>query len=369
MFADTREEQITIQAKIQVSMSYFFRPNCMKVILVGVFLQVFQVSISQGWADVDAAVTAGSANLGNENVVMIWKAGDTLVYKKESGGFSTKTAVPIASASKWLTAALVMMFVDEGKINLDDKIGRWVPEFDRQGKAYITVRHCLAHLTGIEDEGKLLKKLFQRRKFENLEDEVNSLASREIRANAGEDFWYGGVGINIAGRVLEVVSKKKFDALIRQRLLNPLGMRKTSFANMEGGPVNPSGGAVSTAEDYMKFLVMLLNKGKHNGVQLLSEKSVEELMRVQAKPSMIRYAPESAKGFGYALGSWVLEEGIDRKAKVVASPGLMGTWPMIDWCRGYAYLVVAKKLPGEERTEAHLRIKEAVDGHFESVCR
>ena len=116
-------------------------------------------------------------------------------------------------------------------------------------------------MTGIDDEGGLLKKLAQRKKFATLEEEVNAFAARDIRANTGTDFWYGNIGLNIAGRVLEVVSKRKFDVLIRTKLLYPLGMRKTTFTNIEGGPVNPSGGAKSTAEDYMKFLVMLLNKG------------------------------------------------------------------------------------------------------------
>src|SRR6185503_16242305 len=126
---------------------------------------------------------------------------------------------------------------------------------------YITIRNCLSHMTGIEDEGKLLKKLLERKKFSSLEEEVNAFGSREIRANPGTDFWYGNVGLNIAGRILEIISKKKFDILIKSKLFTPLGMRKTTFSTMDGSAVNPSGGALSTADDYMKFLVMLLNKG------------------------------------------------------------------------------------------------------------
>src|SRR6267154_66101 len=60
-----------------------------------------------------------------------------------------------------------------------------------------------------------LKRLLERRQFASLEEEVNSFAARDIRANPGTDFWYGNVGLNIAGRVLEVISKKKFDLLIK----------------------------------------------------------------------------------------------------------------------------------------------------------
>ena len=174
-----------------------------------------------------------------------------------------------------------MHFVDEGKLSLDDRISQWIPEFERYGKNYITLRHCLSHFTGVADESGFLKKMFQKKKFESLEEEVNSFASREIRTNPGTDFWYGNIGFNIAGRVLEVISKKRFDVLIKQKFFNPMTMRRTSFTSFDGMLVNPSGGASSTAEDYMKFLVMLMNKGKYAGKQILSEASVEELMKIQ----------------------------------------------------------------------------------------
>jgi CubicO group peptidase (beta-lactamase class C family) len=347
-------------------MSYKFHPICMKVISVALFLLFLQPLQAQlDTAALSAAFQSRQKLLGNNAVAMIWK-GDTLVYKKELGDYNTKMAMPaaIASCSKWLTAVLVMQFIEEGKLSLDDKIGRWLPEFDRYGKSYITIRNCLSHMTGIEDNSK---KLFQKKKFESLEEEVNSYAAREIRANPSTDFWYGPVGLNIAGRVLEVLSKKRFDVLIKQRLFNPMGMRKTSFTTMDGGPVNPSGGAYSTPDDYMRFLVMLLNKGKANGKQILSEESVNTLMQVQTKPSLIKYAPKAAEGFNYALGSWVLEEK-DGKATALASPGLFGTWPMIDFCRGYAYLVFTKTLLTEEKAGIHLEIKKIIDQQISTSC-
>jgi CubicO group peptidase (beta-lactamase class C family) len=216
--------------------------------------------------------------------------------------FSTaKTSAPIASCSKWLTAALVMQFVDEGKLSLDDRIAKWIPEFARYGKNYITVRHCLSHFTGVDDEGGFLKKMLQRKKFNSLEDEVNSFAAREIRTNPGTDFWYGNIGLNIAGRVLEVLSKKRFDVLAKQKLFNPMNMRRTSFTSLDGMLIDPSGGATSTADDYMKFLVMLLNKGTYAGKRILSEASVEQIMQIQTTPEKIKYAPKAATGFNYAL--------------------------------------------------------------------
>jgi len=361
--------QIIIQAKIPVTMSYKVSSICLKSSIVAVLMLILQPSFSQNnFSELDQSIEAKQKILGKDLVVMLWKKDDTLIYKKEIGEFNSKTAAPIASCSKWLTAALVMQFADEGKLSLDDKIARWIPEFERYGKNYITIRHCLSHFTGVDDEGKPLKKLFQRKKFTSLEEEVNSFAAREIRTNPGTDFWYGNIGLNIAGRVLEVISKKKFDVLIKQKLFNPMTMRRTSFTTLDASAVNPSGGASSTAEDYMKFLVMLLNKGRYAGKQILSEVAVEQMMQIQTKPEQIKYAPKSATGYNYALGSWVVEEK-DGKATALASPGLFGTWPMIDLCRGYAYLVFVKNLLGEERAEVYMELKNLIDEKIPSTCK
>jgi CubicO group peptidase (beta-lactamase class C family) len=197
---------------------------------------------------------------------------------------------------------------------------------------------------------------------------VESFAAREIRANAGTDFWYGNIGLNIAAKVLEVVSKRKFDVLIKQKLFTPLGMRQTTFTELDGGLYDPSGGARSTAEDYMKFLVMLMNKGKYNGKQILSEGSVDEMIKIETANVPKRYVPKSAEGFNYALGSWVIEER-KGKATALASPGLFGTWPMIDFCRGYAYILFVKNYLGDERANAHMEIKQVIDEQIKEECK
>jgi CubicO group peptidase (beta-lactamase class C family) len=118
-------------------------------------------------------------------------------------------------------------------------------------------------------------------------------------------------------------------------------MRRTSFTSLDGMLIDPSGGATSTADDYMKFLVMLLNKGTYAGKRILSEASVEQIMQIQTTPEKIKFAPKAATGFNYALGSWVIEEQ-SGKPVALASPGLFGTWPMINVCRGYASILLVK---------------------------
>lgn len=348
-------------------MSYKTSFACLKFLLLASFLQFFQLAKAQyNFEELDAFLS-GKNNIPDKNVVaMVWK--DTLVFKKELGGFNSKTQAPIASASKWLTAAMVMVFVDEGKISLDDKVSKYIPSFAKYGKNYITIRHCLSHMTGVQAEPIKLLKLLERKKFKSLEEEVDEFASKPIQTNPGEEFRYSNIGLNIAGRILEIVSKKKFDQLIQQRLLRPLGMTKTNFSNPEGA-VNPSGGAVSTADDYMKFMVMLLNKGVHKGKQILSEESVEALKKIQTNGVKVGYAPKSAEGFSYALGSWVVEDGANGAASTLASPGLFGTWPMIDFCRGYAYIFFVKSFLGEEKADVQLRIKGMIDDAVNADCK
>ena len=322
----------------------------------------------QKFPELDDIISQKQKLLGKDFVVMLWKKDDTLVYKKELGDFNSKTQAPIASCSKWLTTALVMTFIDEGKLSLDDKITKWLPEFEKYGKTYITIRACLSHMTGIRSEPISLLKLLERKKFNSLEDEVNSFAAKDIQANPGEEFRYSNIGLNIAGRILEIISKKRFDVLARSRLFVPLQMRRTSFSSLDGSAVNPSGGAYSSPEDYMHFLIMLMNKGVYHGNRILSENAVNAMLTIQTRLEQIRYAPKAAEGYNYALGAWAVEAK-DGKATTVASPGLFGSWPMIDYCRGYAYLFFVKDLLSEDKSDAQMEIKAVIDGKFPGDCK
>src|SRR2546423_8377355 len=110
-----------------VTMAYKNFSTCTKVISSLFFLLFLQPVIAQqNFSDLDNVLQEKQKLLGKDFVVMIWSKGtlsekkdDTLVYKKEIGEFNSKTQAPVASCSKWLTAALVMMFVDEGKLSLD----------------------------------------------------------------------------------------------------------------------------------------------------------------------------------------------------------------------------------------------------------
>jgi hypothetical protein len=93
-----------------------------------------------------------------------------------------------------------------------------------------------------------------------------------------------------------------------------------------------------------------------------------ELRTIHTQPEQVRYVPKSLTGYSYALGSWVIEEGNEHKANVLASPSLTGTWPIVDWCRGYAFLVVTKSSLNEPKKDDYLLMKDAVDEKLPAKC-
>jgi CubicO group peptidase (beta-lactamase class C family) len=358
------KQQITIQSVKTANMAGKTGLNCLNCSLLAILMLFFQqAKPQQDFSWVESMLKQYQKSLGEEVVVMVSKDGKT-IFQRETESFKVKTPALIASCSKWLTAAVVMIYVDEGKISLDDKVGKYLPIFNKYLKGYITIRHCLSHTTGIESESEGVMRLLQRSRFPSLEEEVNAFVSkRDIVDNAGEAFAYSNIGLNIAARVLEVVGKKSFDRIAQEKLFRPLGMRQTTFYT-ENGAVNPSGGAHSSAFDYLVFLNMLLNKGMHNGKRILSEASIREMQTAQTKDISIRYTPKVAQGYRYGLGEWIQEMDEKGNATVVSCPGLFGTWPYIDLKRNYACIIFTKSLLSEQKREIYLRIKDEIDSQI-----
>lgn len=305
-----------------------------------------------------------------KDVAFILYSNGKVAYKKEIGNFTVKTQVPIGASSQWLTAALVMTFVQEGKLSLDDKVSAYLPIFAQHYKSYITIRQCLTNYTGIQSEQGVAKFL-QKNKFKTLEAAVDNFASkREIETNAGTEFRYSNVGYAIAGRVLEVITRKSFDKLMQDRITRPLLMKNTTFTSENyNDAIDPATGARSTAADYINFLSMLLNKGTFNNKPVLTESSVDILHKLSAEASSIKYAPKTVEGLSYGMGEWILERNGQGKTVAATAPSLLGTWPMIDLCRGYACVIVAKDPAGEQDRNIYIDIKATIDKAFRANCK
>lgn len=271
----------------------------------------------------------------------------------DTGDYTTATRQPIASCSKWLSAALVMTFVDEGTLKLTDTIGKYLPILSKNGKGGITISQCLSHTTGIKAP-ELKENLKEMKTYDNMEGAIAAIATLPIEGKPGTVFHYSNTGLQIAGAVLEKISGKSFDALFAERIAQPLGMKDTDFGK---GPVAlPAGGAYSTPDDYLNFLGMILNKGIFNGRRILSEKSVAEMQVNRLSPDVtIAHSPAQAKGLGYGYGEWVYEDG------AVSSPGLFGSYPWVDNYWHYGAFLMAVNLKSDGRQELYAELKELVD--------
>lgn len=342
--------------------------NCVIVSAITVFLLLFQETRAQyNFISVDQKLEQVKKDLGGNYSMIVYRDGKN-IYEKSIGEFNAKTQAPIASCSKWLTAALIMVLVDEGKIRLDDKISKYLPIFSKYNKGYITIKHCLSHLTGIVSEPIRLVDLLKINKFNSLEEEVESFATKkEIMSNPGIEFRYSNIGLNIAGRIVELVTKRGFEQAMQEKILRPLQMRSTTFSSFKS--INPSGGAASSANDYMNFLSMILNKGVHNGKRILSEQSIALMQTAQTTNPMIKYAPKVAEGYNYGLGEWIQETDENGQSTVVSSPGLLGTFPLIDKCRGYALIIFTKGILIEGRRDAYMEIKKLIDQQIIANCK
>jgi CubicO group peptidase (beta-lactamase class C family) len=272
----------------------------------------------------------------------------------------TDTLFRMASMTKPITAAAVLIMMEEGKLILSDPVSKYIPEFknpkvavwnlpnDPRGAGVrlvtadreVTLQHLLTHTAGLAVSTEGPAGEFYRQA--NLSQEGISLAEFCKRAGAlplnfqpGTQWQYTStVGFSILGRVVEIVSGMNLDQFFKQRIFAPLGMNSTFFnippermadvatvyTRSDKGltkqnpprPLPPgveffagSGGLTGSAEDYLQFCQMLLNGGQWNGARLLSRKSVE-LMTDNAigNLDLANYPVQgqNLSGYGFGLG-------------------------------------------------------------------
>lgn len=347
-----------------VFMSYNLTTTCRRFSVFSLCLLFCLSAFSQSSFDaVDQLLKQNQKAIGGGYAVVVWKDGKVVYQKQASTDFTPKTQAPIGRAGDWMTAALVMTFVDEGKLSLDDKVTQYIPLFGKYMKGYITIRNCLTNTTGIKTDESVEKPL-SKVHYETLEDMVNTYANKhDIATNPGTEFFYSALGPNIAGRVLEVISKKTFGRLMMDRIVRPCKMHGTSFVNEDGNADNPSNGGRSSANDYINFLTMLLNKGMFDGKRVLSEKSVEELETAQFGNLPVKYMPRELQGARNGLGNYL----VNANGTLQVSPDLMGTAAWIDKCRNYAAVLIVEK-PEEEKKPIYQNLINLVGQAIGGAC-
>jgi CubicO group peptidase (beta-lactamase class C family) len=345
---------------------------------------------------------------------------DGLLYNEGFGKSRTATNTPmakdtifnIASMTKAVTSAAIMMLIDDGKLKLDDDVAKYLPKWKdpqvitnfkdadasfrtRPAKRPISIRHLLTHTSGIGYgfSSPTLAKIMPK----TMQTELDV----PLLFDPGEG-WAYGASTRVLGQVVEAISGQKIDAFLESRILSPLGMQDTTYlvpaskyprvvavsARETNGTfverpvpspipatVQGDGGLYSTASDYGLFLRMLLNRGTLNGKRILSEKSAKAMFESATGTVTVRLqvssAPALSKNFPVGAGKDKWGLGFQLAAEKQAnrrSPG-SGTWAgifnthfFIDPAKEIAVVVMMQTLPfyDEASMKVYSGVEEAV---------
>ena len=259
------------------------------------------------------------------------------------------TIFRIFSMSKPVTTVALMILFDEEKFELDDKVSKYIPEFEgmqvykSDGENHIlepqveemTIRHLLTHTSGISygwNQKSIVDSLYRVNKVgswdQTIGEQVKLLSEMPLNFQPGTK-WEYGLSIDVAGYLVEVLSGMPLDTYFKTRIFDPLKMPDTGFyvpedqqerltelyftdslGNLKSNakrwgdafkkpPVifSGGGGLVSTLNDYSRFCSMMLNGGQLDGLQLLKESTVKLIMSDQL-PDGTSYAGDNGYGLG-----------------------------------------------------------------------
>ncbi|WP_254509098.1 serine hydrolase domain-containing protein [Anatilimnocola floriformis] len=244
----------------------------------------------------------------------------------------------VASMSKMFAGASVMMLVDEGKLSLDDPVTKYIPQLSKwmvveeKDASHVllkplvrpvTIRHLLSHTSGLTGSAEVQ----QVTGADTTPLKVRSLSSvtGPLQSQPGEKYAYGNQGMNIAARVVELVSEMPYEEFLQKRFFDPLGMSETTFwpsaaqvARLAGayGPnksktefargnigfltkpysdrtnrhPEAGGGLFSTTHDIFRYGLMLANDGELDGKRYLSAAAMDELRKEQTGSTKVNYS-------------------------------------------------------------------------------
>jgi CubicO group peptidase (beta-lactamase class C family) len=137
----------------------------------------------------------------------------------------------VASVSKQFTAASILILANEGKLSLDDEVGKYVSRLPDFGVP-ITIRHLLHHTSGLRDQWDLLGIAGWRYSLDLITDrDVLAVLSRQKKLNftPGSEFLYSNTGFTLLAQIVQKVSGQSFRNFTRDRIFAPLGMTHTHF--------------------------------------------------------------------------------------------------------------------------------------------
>ena len=298
----------------------------------------------RGWAGIDRRLDDRVRSDHLDGAVLVVRRGDLDVHRHLSGSYRMGTVVPMASASKWLTAGLVMTLVDQGRLSLDTPVNSYAPSLGATVGA-VTMRQLLSHTHGLGDVDGCLLTPATPPEVAACDQQV--AATTKAVAPPGTRFSYGPAGPTLAGRVVELLTGQPFEDAFRTRIAQPLGITDTTFTHDSGGrstatAPDPAAGVRSSADDYLKFVQMLALGGTAGGRTVLSPVSAAAMLRLETASARFKDDPVAADldSIGYGLGAWVESARPDGTAELIDGSGAYGAYPWIDTARGVYGMVL-----------------------------
>lgn len=270
---------------------------------------------------------------------------DSVLFEKMYGGYTPSTKVHVASAGKWVAAAVIAAVVDHTRLSWDDTVAQWLPEFKDDVKGGITLRQLLSHTSGIPNYHKPPK----RDTYNSLDSAVTDILPLDTVFSPGTRFQYGGLAMQVAGRMAEVAGGECFEQLYYQYIAWPLGMEHSHFIPVdkaEGHNPMLGGGFTTTLHDYMLFLNMIFHDGQYDGKCVLTANSVRAMQSNQINKAKIEHGEYVEKALGlrhksiYGLGEWREKIDDNGSAYQISSPGWAGAYPWINRKEGvYGFFI------------------------------
>ena len=242
------------------------------------------------------------------------------------------TLFAVFSMTKTFTGAALMCAIDEGKISLDDEVSKYLPEFasvtmedGSKPDRPLTVRDLMCHVSGFRSGCSVVDRDIP------LREVARRLAASGLKKRPGESFCYGNAWICSAAACLEIATGVPYERYLKEKILDPLGMKDTVFNpgvgqlkrlvkayTSDDKPLRPaadgcarqlvfpkakkiypaaSGGLFSTPRDMVRFSQMLAHHGEWKGKVIISRKTFDTVFAVKQTPPAV---PNT-----YTVGSWL----------------------------------------------------------------
>ncbi|MCB0751820.1 MAG: serine hydrolase, partial [Ignavibacteriae bacterium] len=246
-------------------------------------------------------------------------------YDKNSPKDQTNSIFDLASVTKVVgTTSAAMILIHEGKLNLDDKVIKYLPEFNNTGKDKITIRNLLLHNSGLA----AFKRYYD--VYTTGDEIIKDIMNLPLENLPGEKYVYSDLGMITLQKVMEKISGKPINIFLKENLFDPLEMNNTMYHpsndiiykcvpteidtvwrhKLIQGEVHDERAAIlngiaghaglfSTTEDLSKFIMMYLNDGKYSCSQILDPKLIEEWTTKQSEQSdrAIGWDTKSLEGY------------------------------------------------------------------------